>query len=257
MLDHIYSLSFVSKLCGGSPSTLRLIATGYGVITYSSAIGGLLPAALRIGTRLTKCHPYICNSLSLVELLLQNTKTTGRRLGRSAKRNISTLGNRNLDNKDPPETIGSGTSSEDEDRDQNQVKPFTPKMRVRTVVDQFQEALSYAAANNREILLTTSKQIGIGYYGRLLHVMKTDKERHSFGNSYRQESIHPLLFLKNKLIYDDKESIIDAAVWNDDLIQMQNQRREKKILTFVRSTLNRDLRLTVYSAMQYRCANCT
>ncbi|KAJ4960053.1 hypothetical protein NE237_019963 [Protea cynaroides] len=39
-------------------------------------------------------------------------------------------------------------------------------MRVPTVADQFQEALSSAAANNKEVLLMTSKQIGIEYYGR-------------------------------------------------------------------------------------------
>ncbi|KAJ4961286.1 hypothetical protein NE237_021196 [Protea cynaroides] len=59
-------------------------------------------------------------------------------------------------------------------------------------VNYVSDSISNKTANNREILLTTSKQIGIGYYGRLLHVMKTDKERHS----YRQESIrseHPWL----------------------------------------------------------------
>ncbi|KAJ4954415.1 hypothetical protein NE237_011198 [Protea cynaroides] len=120
----------------------------------------------------------------------KNGKTKGRRLEGSAKRNISTLDNRNLDKKDSPETIGNGTSSEDEDSDQNQVKPFTLEMRVRTVADQFHEALSAAAANNREILFTTSKQIGTGYHARLLHVMQTDKEKDTQFWKQLQTGVH-------------------------------------------------------------------
>ncbi|XP_042476030.1 uncharacterized protein LOC122057805 isoform X4 [Macadamia integrifolia] len=62
--------------------------------------------------------------------------------------------------------------------DQNQAKLVTREMRVRTMADQFQEALSSAAANKREILFTTSKEAGTGYHGRLLQVMQTEKERH-------------------------------------------------------------------------------
>ncbi|XP_043722618.1 uncharacterized protein LOC122669823 [Telopea speciosissima] len=108
----------------------------------------------------------------------KNCKTKGRRLELNTKRNISTLGNRAFDNEDFPETIGCGTSSEDETSDQNQEKPVTPETRVRTMADQFQEALNTAAANKREILFTTSKETGTGYHGRLLQVMQTEKERH-------------------------------------------------------------------------------
>ncbi|XP_042476028.1 uncharacterized protein LOC122057805 isoform X2 [Macadamia integrifolia] len=108
----------------------------------------------------------------------KNSKTKGRRLELSTRRNISTLCNRTLDYEDFPETIGSGTSSEDETNDQNQAKLVTREMRVRTMADQFQEALSSAAANKREILFTTSKEAGTGYHGRLLQVMQTEKERH-------------------------------------------------------------------------------
>ncbi|XP_043722619.1 uncharacterized protein LOC122669824 [Telopea speciosissima] len=62
--------------------------------------------------------------------------------------------------------------------DQNQEKPVTPETKVRTKADQFQEALSTAAANKREILFTTSKETGTRYHVRLLQVMQTEKERH-------------------------------------------------------------------------------
>ncbi|KAF8392613.1 hypothetical protein HHK36_022960 [Tetracentron sinense] len=116
------------------------------------------------------------------------SKLNSRTKGRShltAQRNTSSLGDRTLDDEDPPEPIGSGTSSEDEDvkcviqiNDQNQLKLAIPDTNRQTMADRFLEALSAATETHRGTLFEASKCTGMEYHGRLQQVMQSEKERH-------------------------------------------------------------------------------
>ncbi|XP_019053553.1 PREDICTED: uncharacterized protein LOC104599019 isoform X2 [Nelumbo nucifera] len=107
-----------------------------------------------------------------------NSKTKGRKLWPGAKRNISHLGDRILQNEELHELIISETSSEDEANDQNQLKLTTVEIKGQTMADRFQEALIASAATEGGSFYVTSKKIGTGYYGRLQQVMQAEKERH-------------------------------------------------------------------------------
>ncbi|XP_077219584.1 kinetochore protein isoform X2 [Tasmannia lanceolata] len=115
---------------------------------------------------------------ALQETYNMNSNTKESRLQHAAKRTLSALGDRTLDNEDPLEPLDCGMSSEDEGNDQNQLSFATPKTNGQTMADRFQEVFSAAAVYDEGALFPISKHIGIGYYGRLQQIMQNEKDMH-------------------------------------------------------------------------------
>ncbi|KAK9282458.1 hypothetical protein L1049_005376 [Liquidambar formosana] len=105
-----------------------------------------------------------------------HSRTIGRRVHLVVKRSISTLGDRSIDNEDPPEPLGSGSSSDDEANVQS-LKLAIPEIKKQTLADQFQEALGVACLNDKGALFAAPKPLGIGLFGKLQQVMQNEKER--------------------------------------------------------------------------------
>lgn len=108
-------------------------------------------------------------------LLLQNIKAKERKTHFAGKRMMSSLGSRILDNEDPPEFLGGGMSSEDEDKAHNNLSFATQKIKGQTMTDLFQEAFS--KSTEEEPLLPIIKQSRSGFHGRLQQVLQIEKDR--------------------------------------------------------------------------------
>ncbi|XP_062178319.1 uncharacterized protein LOC133883119 isoform X2 [Alnus glutinosa] len=93
-----------------------------------------------------------------------------------AKRSVSPLGDRTVDSEDSPESMGSGSSSEDEAKDQK-LKVTTPEMKGQTMADRFQEAVGATFLNNEGAIVAVPKPSGIGLFGKLQQLMQSEKER--------------------------------------------------------------------------------
>ncbi|XP_059438934.1 uncharacterized protein LOC132171589 isoform X2 [Corylus avellana] len=137
---------------------------------------------------------YGCVERSMAELLdgLQDraslpkgvskmcSRTRSKRGQIVAKRSVSSLGDRTVESEDSPESMGSGSSSEDEMLKQakdQKLKVTIPEMKGQTMADRFQEAVGATFLNNEVAIVAVPKPSGIGLFGKLQQLMQTEKER--------------------------------------------------------------------------------
>ncbi|XP_035551365.1 uncharacterized protein LOC109002257 isoform X3 [Juglans regia] len=92
------------------------------------------------------------------------------------KRNLSSLGDITVDSEDSPESMDSGSSSEDKARDQK-LEVNIPDMKGQTMTDRFQAALGATFLNEEGALVAVPKPSGIGLFGKLQQLMQSEKER--------------------------------------------------------------------------------
>ncbi|XP_041016799.1 uncharacterized protein LOC121259318 isoform X3 [Juglans microcarpa x Juglans regia] len=92
------------------------------------------------------------------------------------RRNLSSLGDITVDSEDSPESMDSGSSSEDKARDQK-LEVNIPDMKGQTMTDRFQAALGAAFLNEEGALVAVPKPSGIGLFGKLQQLMQSEKER--------------------------------------------------------------------------------
>ncbi|KAG6703877.1 hypothetical protein I3842_07G107000 [Carya illinoinensis] len=106
----------------------------------------------------------------------QCSNTRGKEVQIVTKRNPSSLGDRTVDSEDSPESMDSGSSSEDEARDQK-LEVNIPDMKRQTMTDRFQAALGATFLNEEGALVAVPKPSGIGLFGKLQQLMQSEKER--------------------------------------------------------------------------------
>ncbi|KAG6647816.1 hypothetical protein CIPAW_07G104500 [Carya illinoinensis] len=104
------------------------------------------------------------------------SNTRGKEVQIVTKRNPSSLGDRTVDSEDSPESMDSGSSSEDEARDQK-LEVNIPDMKRQTMTDRFQAALGATFLNEEGALVAVPKPSGIGLFGKLQQLMQSEKER--------------------------------------------------------------------------------
>ncbi|XP_052184640.1 uncharacterized protein LOC127796516 isoform X2 [Diospyros lotus] len=105
------------------------------------------------------------------------TRRRGQRLHLVHERNISPLGERNLDNKDPPEALDSQSSTDDEESPQAHVQNLgliNPEHKEKTMTDKFQEAFGATSIHNGEPHFALD---GTGLFGKLQQVMQSENKR--------------------------------------------------------------------------------
>ncbi|THU46033.1 hypothetical protein C4D60_Mb09t00700 [Musa balbisiana] len=121
--------------------------------------------------------------LLLVQSLLQNSRSKKRKKHYSGGKQAGQLGSRILDNEDSLEFMGAGTSSEDEDHNQNHLTPAIEDIKQQTMGDLFQETFNVSVgspslSNNRNAVTELYRPIrvvctgptGCRYADRLLPV---------------------------------------------------------------------------------------
>ncbi|KAG6481983.1 hypothetical protein ZIOFF_058607 [Zingiber officinale] len=91
-------------------------------------------------------------------------------------RTVSHLGSRFLDNEDPLEFMGCGTSSEDEEWIHNHSSFPRESIKQHTMGDLFQETFNVSAEGSSS--LPKHRSTGSSYYGRVQQVIQIEKERH-------------------------------------------------------------------------------
>ncbi|KAB1203065.1 hypothetical protein CJ030_MR8G005547 [Morella rubra] len=104
------------------------------------------------------------------------SRTRGTQKQIVAKRSISVLGDRTVYNEDSPESMGSGSSSDDKAKDQK-LKVTILEMKRQTMTDRFQEAFGATFLNEEGALVSLPKSSGIGLFGKLQQLMQSEKER--------------------------------------------------------------------------------
>ncbi|XP_059625705.1 uncharacterized protein LOC132268855 isoform X2 [Cornus florida] len=104
-----------------------------------------------------------------------NTKTRGKMV-QLVKRSIPLLDSGNMDDNNPPETLDSGTSSDEEANVQN-LNLIIPESIRKTIAEQFHEALGAASMHGEGPLFALPRQLGVGLFGKLQRVMHSEKER--------------------------------------------------------------------------------
>ncbi|XP_074592073.1 uncharacterized protein LOC141847865 isoform X3 [Curcuma longa] len=91
-------------------------------------------------------------------------------------RTVSNLGSRFLDNEDPLEFMGCGTSSEDEEWNHNHSSFPMESIKQHTMGDLFQETFNVSAEGSPS--LSKKRSTGSSYYGRVQQVIQIERERH-------------------------------------------------------------------------------
>ncbi|XP_031121873.1 uncharacterized protein LOC116024969 isoform X1 [Ipomoea triloba] len=104
---------------------------------------------------------------------INHSNIKGRRVKNFPKRNISTLGDRNVIDDDIPEALDSEPPMDAEEIPQV-LKSVAPE---RTIADQFHEALGSASMNDRRPYISVSGQHCGGLFANLQRVMLSEKER--------------------------------------------------------------------------------
>ncbi|URE23836.1 hypothetical protein MUK42_17124 [Musa troglodytarum] len=104
-----------------------------------------------------------------------NSRSKTRKKHYSGRKQAAQLGSRILDNEDSLEFLGAGTSSEDEDHNQNHSTPAIEDMKQQTMGDLFQETFNISVGSPS---LSNNRNAVSGYYGRLQQVMQIERDRH-------------------------------------------------------------------------------
>ncbi|KAL1827374.1 hypothetical protein ACET3Z_005786 [Daucus carota] len=102
---------------------------------------------------------------------------TKERLQLVVKRNICSLGDRTLDGDKSPDMVDSDSSSDDKVFQQNLEHIIPDSKRIKSMADQFQEAIGEATARDKEISFALPTHMGTGLFGKLQHVIQNEKER--------------------------------------------------------------------------------
>ncbi|XP_048317748.2 uncharacterized protein LOC107426307 isoform X2 [Ziziphus jujuba] len=127
-------------------------------------------------------------------------KTRGKRAHLIVKKTTS-LGDRTFSNEDSPELMGSGSSSDDETRDQA-LNLAVLQTKRQTMVDRFQEALCATSFNVDEALVAVHKPSRLGLFVKLQQVMQSEKER----------DLDFLKKLQSKAIENDERDCISGKI---------------------------------------------
>ncbi|XP_064980014.1 uncharacterized protein LOC135622257 isoform X2 [Musa acuminata AAA Group] len=104
-----------------------------------------------------------------------NSRSKKRKKHYSGGKQAAQLGSRILDNEDSLEFMGAGTSSEDEDHNQNRLTPAIEDIKQQTMGDLFQETFNISVGSPS---LSNNRNAVSGYYGRLQQVMQIERDRH-------------------------------------------------------------------------------
>ncbi|WOK93359.1 hypothetical protein Cni_G02056 [Canna indica] len=110
------------------------------------------------------------------DLKLSKTARSKERKRLCSGRIAPCLGSRILDNDDPLELMGSGTSSGDEDCNQNQLSSPREKIKQRTMGDLFLETFNTYVEGSTSVF--KNRNTGSGYFGRLQQVIQIERDRH-------------------------------------------------------------------------------
>ncbi|PSS14666.1 Homeotic protein female sterile like [Actinidia chinensis var. chinensis] len=106
-----------------------------------------------------------------------HTSMKGRRVQLVDGRNTSPLGERNMDNDDPPEALNSGSSTDDGVSPQAKLQNLgliIPVSKQKTMTDKFQETFGAASINEEGAHFALH---GIGIFGKLQRVMQSEKRK--------------------------------------------------------------------------------
>ncbi|XP_018686658.2 uncharacterized protein LOC103996600 isoform X4 [Musa acuminata AAA Group] len=104
-----------------------------------------------------------------------NSRSKKRKKHYSGGKQAAQLGSRILDNEDSLEFMGAGTSSEDEDHNQNRLTPAIEDIKQQTMGDLFQETFNISVGSPS---LSNNRNAVSGYFGRLQQVMQIERDRH-------------------------------------------------------------------------------
>ncbi|KAG6485843.1 hypothetical protein ZIOFF_054408 [Zingiber officinale] len=135
-------------------------------------IVGALPSMAELLEDLTK-HGQATEALDVKSL--KNARSKEIKTPYSG-RTVSHLGLRFLDNEDPLEFMGCGTSSEDEEWIHNHSSFPRESIKQHTMGDLFQETFNVSAEGSSS--LPKHRSTGSSYYGRVQQVIQIEKERH-------------------------------------------------------------------------------